>query len=140
MDLVEINYCEGQKLEEMREQKRIEDTGPKLICDDDCPVRRTASLIDGKWTTLIIRDLLSGTKRFSELQNSLTGISPKILSARMSFLVENGLVEKTIYPCVPPKTEYTLTPVGARLEKVILAMMEFGQTLPKNTIAEFNET
>ena len=116
-------------------KRRLRDVDPKPICNDDCPVRRTADLIDGKWTTLIIRDLLSGKKRFSELQRSLAGVSPKVLSARLTFLEVNGLIVKTIYACVPPKTEYALTPVGERLEKVILAMMEFGKILPGRKIA-----
>lgn len=98
-------------------------------CGTDCPVAKAARLIDGKWTTLIIRDLLGGTKRFSELLRSLEGVSPKMLSARLIFLEENGLIEKTIYPCVPPKTEYTLTEQGRALEGVIMAMAAFGQGL-----------
>lgn len=101
-------------------------------CDDECPVRMTASIIDGKWTTLIIRDLLGGKKRFSELQRSLLGISPKVLSARLKFLEEKGMLGKTIYPCVPPKTEYELTSLGGRLELVISAMMVFGESMPES--------
>ena len=98
-------------------------------CDDDCLVRKTASIIDGRWTTLIIRDLLSGTKRYSQLQRSLAGISPKMLAGRLKMLQQHGLVKKKIYPTVPPKTEYTLTSKGRKLEDVIMAMAKFGQLL-----------
>lgn len=101
------------------------------ICNDACPVARTARLIDGRWTTLIIRDLLGGTRRYSELLRSLSGISPKVLAARLRFLEDEGLIFKTIYPEVPPRTEYRLSPQGQRLLVVIQAMAEFGQGLTR---------
>lgn len=104
-------------------------TAQAATCADDCPVRLTAQLIDGKWTTLIVRDLLSGKKRYSELMRSLGGVSPKMLAARLRFLEEQGLVTRRVFPVVPPKTEYQLTPLGRRLEKVIRAMAEFGAAL-----------
>ena len=91
-----------------------------------CPVRVAANILDGKWTTRIGLELLGGKKRFSELQRSLTGISPKILTTRLNMLIENGLVEKTIYPVMPPKTEYELTELGQNLRDIIFAMAEFG--------------
>lgn len=101
----------------------------KIICDAGCPVRKTADILDGKWTTLIIRELLSGVKRFSELLRAIGGISPKMLTARLKMLEENGLVRKKIYPVIPPKTEYSLTPLGRELESVIAAMALFGRKL-----------
>jgi|FLOH01.1.fsa_nt_gi DNA-binding HxlR family transcriptional regulator len=98
-------------------------------CDADCPVRRTADILDGKWTTLIVRELLPGTRRFSQLQRGLPGISPKMLTVRLKMLELNGLVLRVVYPCVPPKTEYSLTPLGRRLEDVIAAMAQFGSIL-----------
>jgi len=99
------------------------------ICDDECPVSKASSVLSGKWTTLIVRDLLSGTKRYSELQRSLLGISPRMLAARLSMLEQEGLITKTIYPTVPPKTEYQLTEAGRRIEPVIAAMAAFGTGL-----------
>lgn len=101
----------------------------KTPCSVDCPVQKTAKLIEGKWTTLIVRDLLSGKKRYSELQRSLEKISPKLLAARLRMLEKYRLVERTVYPTVPATTEYELTPLGRKLEKVIVAMSEFGQLL-----------
>lgn len=100
-------------------------------CDSGCPVAAAATVFDGKWTSLILRDLLSGTKRYSELQRSLTGISPRMLAARLAMLEEKGLVAKTIYPTVPPKTEYALTDTGLRAKAVIMAMTEFGAALSR---------
>ena len=99
------------------------------ICNDECPVSRASDVFSGKWTTLIVRDLLSGRKRYSQLQRSLSGISPRMLAARLSMLEEAGLITKTIYPTVPPKTEYELTATGRRIEPVILAMAAFGAGL-----------
>ena len=92
-------------------------------CADECPVRRTALIIEGKWTTQIVRDLLGGTRRYSELLHGLPGISPKVLA-------EHGLLERQVFPEVPPRTEYTLTPRGRALEGVIRAMAAFGEQLP----------
>ncbi len=100
-----------------------------IICDEECPVSRASDVLSGKWTTLIVRDLLSGKKRYSELQRSLSGISPRMLAARLSMLEQAGLIGKTIYPTVPPKTEYELTSAGRRIEPVIAAMAAFGAGL-----------
>ncbi len=100
-----------------------------MLCDEDCPVARASEVLGGKWTTLIVRDLLPGKKRYSELQRSLGGISPRMLAARLSMLEKAGLVRKTIYATVPPKTEYELTPGGRKIEPVIIAMAEFGINL-----------
>ncbi len=98
-------------------------------CDVQCPVAKASEVLSGKWTTLIIRDLLGGTKRYNELQKSLEGISPRMLAARLAMLEEAGLIHKTIYPTVPPKTEYSLTEHGRKMEPVIAAMAAFGASL-----------
>lgn len=101
----------------------------KKECSEDCPVRKTSEIIEGKWTTLIVRDLLSGKKRYSELQKGLEKISPKLLAARLRMLEKNKLVKRTIHPTVPVTTEYELTPLGKKLEQVIISMSEFGKLL-----------
>lgn len=99
------------------------------LCTIDCPVARTAHIIEGKWTTLIIRELLGGTRRFTQLQTALPGISQKVLTDRLKMLEAQGLLNKTTHPCVPPKTEYSLTPMGQNLLVVIQAMADFGNRL-----------
>jgi DNA-binding HxlR family transcriptional regulator len=98
-------------------------------CVDGCPVGVAADILDGKWTTRIVRDLLSGKKRFSQLQKGMDGISAKVLTERLKMLQENGLVTKTTYPCVPPKTEYELTEMGQHMQDVIVSMAAFGERL-----------
>ncbi len=92
-----------------------------------CPVARTASIVSGKWTLLIIRDLTYGTKRFSELERSLTGISPKTLSERLSALESEGIVQRKTYAEVPPKVEYSLTEKGQALLVLIEDMRSYGR-------------
>ena len=100
-------------------------------CEDDdslvCPVARTASIVSGKWTLLIIRDLTTGTKRFSELERSLVGISPKTLSERLSALESEGILQRKTYAEVPPKVEYSLTEKGQALFVLIEDMRAYGR-------------
>ena len=100
----------------------------KVVLNDNeiCPVAQTAEIVSGKWTLLIIRDLATGTKRFSELERSLHGISPKTLSERLSTLEAEGVVRRQMYAEVPPKVEYTLTEKGRDLICVIESMRQFG--------------
>lgn len=92
-----------------------------------CPVARTAEIISGKWTLLIIRDLTYGTRRFSELERSLEGISPKTLSERLSALEREGVLVRKTYAEVPPRVEYSLTPKGHALAGVIEEMRAYGK-------------
>lgn len=104
---------------------------PAQTCDEECPVRAAAEIVGHKWTTLIVRDLLSGKKRYSELQRSITGISPRMLAARLKELENAGLVTRTVFPTIPPTTEYELTRLGRRLENLIHALAEFGTVLQR---------
>jgi DNA-binding HxlR family transcriptional regulator len=97
--------------------------------DETCPVARAVRILDGKWTMLLIRDLLGGTRRFSELRASLTGISPKTLTDRLRALEDHGLVRRVMYAEIPPRVEYTLTDEGHRLRPVIAALSTWGSTL-----------
>jgi DNA-binding HxlR family transcriptional regulator len=96
-----------------------------------CPVARTAQIIGNKWTPLILRDLAHGQRRFSELERSLHGISPKTLSERLKRLEEAEVIERHCFAEVPPRVEYILTEKGHALLPVIDCMREFGrQWLP----------
>ena len=95
--------------------------------DSTCPVCRTAEIISGKWTLLVIRDLAGGSKRFCELERSLAGISPRTLSLRLRCLEEHGIVERNTYPEVPPRVEYALTDKGEALVPLIDDMRAYGQ-------------
>jgi DNA-binding HxlR family transcriptional regulator len=92
----------------------------------ECVVERTINVIGGKWTTLILRDLLRGTKRFGELRHSLNKVSPKTLTDRLRFLESKGIITRTVYPEVPPRVEYALTERGRELGAIIDAMAQWG--------------
>jgi DNA-binding HxlR family transcriptional regulator len=95
--------------------------------DSSCPVCATADLICGKWTILVIRDLAAGRSRFCELERSLQGISPRTLSLRLRALEEEGILERTTYPEVPPRVEYRLTEKGEALLPIIEDMRRYGR-------------
>ena len=95
------------------------------MSDPTCPVCATADIICGKWTILVLRDLAEGRSRFCELERSLAGISPRTLSLRLRALEEQGIVERHTYPEVPPRVEYSLTPLGWTLTGPLMAMYEW---------------
>lgn len=92
----------------------------------DCPVEMTLQLIGDKWKVLIIRDLLTGTKRFNELKRSVTGITQKVLTSNLRSMESAGLITRRVYPEVPPKVEYTLTETGLSLKPILDSMFIWG--------------
>jgi DNA-binding HxlR family transcriptional regulator len=95
--------------------------------DESCPVCRTADIVCGKWTLLLVRELSEGQSRFCELERSLTGISPRTLSLRLRALEEEGIVRRQTFPEVPPRVEYALTEKGQALLPIIEGMRAYGQ-------------
>lgn len=91
-----------------------------------CPVEVTLSLINDKWKVLIVRDLLTGTKRFNELKRSVTGITPKVLTNNLRQMESDKLVKRKVYAEVPPRVEYSLTAVGLSLKPILDSMVEWG--------------
>lgn len=101
--------------------------GNVIAKNDSCPVCRTAEIVCGKWTLLVIRDLAEGRSRFCELERSLQGISPRTLSLRLRGLEEEGIVERQTFPEVPPRVEYALTEKGRALVPLIEDMRTYGR-------------
>ena len=91
-----------------------------------CPVARTLDLVGDRWTLLIVRDLFLGRRRFNEILGSSPGMPPKLLSQRLKFLIENGLVARDVYKEFPPRTEYTLTEHGRSLFPIMEAIAKWG--------------
>lgn len=108
-------------------------------CPPACPVATAARIVEGKWTTLIVRELLGGCKRFSELQRALPGISAKVLTERLKLLEEHHLLSKRTYACIPPKTEYSLTALGMDLQQVIQAMASFGTAMQQAAAGQHDQ-
>ena len=97
-----------------------------------CPVETTLTLIGNKWKVLILRDLLTGTKRFSELKRSLNGVSQKVLTTQLRAMEADGLVHREVFAEVPPRVEYSLTELGRSLKPILDAMVEWGIAYKEN--------
>ena len=91
-----------------------------------CPVETTLLLIGDKWKVLILRDLMSGTKRFGELKKSIGHVSQKVLTAQLRDMEAKGLVSRKVYAEVPPRVEYTLTETGYSLQPLLDVMVAWG--------------
>lgn len=92
-----------------------------------CPVETTLTLIGDKWKVLILRDLMSGTKRFGELKKSVGDVSQKVLTAQLRDMEESGLVSRRVYAEVPPRVEYSLTELGKSLKPILDSMRIWGE-------------
>jgi len=92
----------------------------------ECPVAATVALIGSKWKLLIMRNLLSRPWRFNELQKSIEGISQKALTEALRSMEADGIVDRTVYPEVPPRVEYSLTELGESMRPIIKAMESWG--------------
>ena len=91
-----------------------------------CAVAASAEIIGAKWTALLVHDLSEGPRRFSQLEHSCSGISPRTLAERLRVLEQEGIVERHSYAESPPRVEYELTEKGAAMLPIIDAMREFG--------------
>src|ERR1700742_3029182 len=92
----------------------------------NCPAEITLSVIGGRWKTVLLYHLFQGVKRFSELQRALSGITQKMLTQQLREMERDGLVHREVYAEVPPRVEYSLTPLGQTLEPVVHAMCDWG--------------
>lgn len=97
-----------------------------------CPVETTLTLIGSKWIVLIFRELFTGTKRFSDLKNALNGVSQKMLTQQLRQMEKNGLINRKVYPVVPPKVEYSLTDLGKTFKPVLSSIEQWGKYIQKN--------
>jgi DNA-binding HxlR family transcriptional regulator len=96
---------------------------PQIV---DCSIEKALSIIGGKWSFLVLRELFCGTKRFGELKRSIRGISSKSLTETLRHLENNEIIYRQAYSTIPPTVEYTLTKKGQSLHKIIHDMKEWG--------------
>ena len=99
----------------------------------ECPITRTIDLIGGKWTFTIIYVLMSGTKRFKELERSIDGINTRMLVKELKMLEQNDIIIRTVYAEVPPKVEYSLTEKGRALKSVLEEIKVWGKKFTADT-------
>lgn len=95
-----------------------------------CGVERTLRVLDGKWTTLVVRELLNGPQRFGELRASLGNPSAKTLTDRLRALEHQGILTRTVHAEIPPRVVYELTDEGQSLQTVLHAMLRWGEDHP----------
>lgn len=98
----------------------------RFDCSPGCSVEAVMGLIDGKWKSVILFHLLSGTLRHGEIRRHIPNVTPRMLTRQLRELEEDGLVERTVYAEVPPKVEYSLSPLGRSMEPVLLALKGWG--------------
>ena len=98
------------------------------VYDQNCPTRLALDRIADKWTVLIVGQLAGGTRRFGELRREITGVSPKVLTQKLRELERDGLVARRVYASVPPKVEYSLTPLGHTLVGLLAAIRAWAET------------
>lgn len=93
----------------------------------ECPTEHTLRVIGGSWKLPLVYFLFQGTRRYSEVQRRLHGISPRMLSKQLRELERDALIQRKVYPEVPPKVEYTLTPLGRSLIPIVEALFQWGE-------------
>ncbi|QEN87414.1 helix-turn-helix transcriptional regulator [Labrys sp. KNU-23] len=98
----------------------------RFDCTPGCSVEAAIGLIDGKWKSIILFHLLSGTLRFGEIRRHIANVTPRMLTNQLRELEEDGLIERKVYAQVPPKVEYSLSPLGRSMEPVLLALKAWG--------------
>ena len=113
---------------EKHNESTSQSTAPNLPA---CPVETTLTLISDKWKVLILRDLLTGTKRFGELRKSIGTVSQKVLTSQLRQMEESGLLTRKVYADLPPRVEYTLTELGYSLKPIMDAMWAWGENYKK---------
>lgn len=95
-------------------------------CNQGCPVEATLDLIGGKWKGVVLYHLQDGTRRFGELGRAMPGVTQRILTKQLRELEDAGLVRREVFAEVPPRVEYSLTPLGESLSPIIEALRRWG--------------
>ena len=93
-----------------------------------CPVATTVQLIGSKWKLLILRNLRMRPWRFNELRRDLEGVSQQVLTDSLRAMEDDGIITRTVYPEIPPKVEYALSPLGESMSPILDAMAQWGTT------------
>ncbi|UJW84082.1 winged helix-turn-helix transcriptional regulator [Devosia sp. SL43] len=98
----------------------------RFDCNPGCAVEAAIGLIDGKWKSVILFQLLDGTLRFNQVQRAVGQVTPRMLTNQLRELEQDGLIIRTVYAQVPPKVEYSLSPLGRSMEPILLSLKAWG--------------
>ncbi|PZO89388.1 MAG: transcriptional regulator [Sphingomonas sanxanigenens] len=98
----------------------------RFDCSPGCAVEAAIGLIDGKWKSVILWHLLSGTLRFNEIRRHLGQVTPRMLTNQLRELEADGLIERTVFAQVPPRVDYMLSPLGRSMEPILFALKQWG--------------
>lgn len=98
----------------------------RFDCNPGCAVEATIGLIDGKWKSVVLFQLLAGTMRFNEIRRAIPGVTQRMLTNQLRELEEDGLIARKVYAQVPPKVEYSLSPLGWTMEPILMALKAWG--------------
>lgn len=108
----------------------------KLNIGPGCPTEITANIIGGKWKTLLLTYLMPGPKRFGELSRLLPDTSKRMLTLQLRELERDGVIHREVYREVPPRVEYSLTPLGESLRPILELMAAWGETVNHNLVSK----
>ncbi|HRK42597.1 MAG TPA: helix-turn-helix domain-containing protein, partial [Gemmobacter sp.] len=98
----------------------------RFDCAPGCAVEAAVGLIDGKWKSIILYQLLKGTLRFGEMQRLIPNVTPRMLTNQLRELEADGLITRTVFAQVPPRVDYALSPLGRSMEPVLMALKAWG--------------
>jgi len=98
----------------------------RLDCNPGCSVEAAIALIDGKWKSVILYQLMAGTLRFNEIRKHIVNVTPRMLTNQLRELEQDGLIDRKVYAQVPPKVEYSLSPLGRSMEPILMALKLWG--------------
>lgn len=98
----------------------------RFDCNPGCSVEAAISLIDGKWKCVVMFHLLGGTMRFNEIRRQVPGVTQRTLTNQLRELEDDGLIERKVYAQVPPKVEYSISPLGRSLEPILVSLKVWG--------------
>jgi DNA-binding HxlR family transcriptional regulator len=119
-------YCKVRTFKSDSTQKDTMEARSESYERKTCPAETTLKAISGRWKLLILRELFTGIKRFGELQRALEGITQKMLTQQLREMEDDSIIHRKVYAQIPPKVEYSLTPLGESLKPIIDAMHEWG--------------
>ncbi|MGA6168194.1 winged helix-turn-helix transcriptional regulator [Amycolatopsis magusensis] len=127
--LSEADAPEGHQTETYDAELVPDARGRTRRPEPDCPVEIALAAISGRWTTLVLRELMAGPRSFGELREALPSLSAKVLTERLTTLADRGLTERTALPGFPPRTSHRLTPTGERLRPLLIELYRTGTAI-----------